>query len=145
MSLVALALVPIVIATVAPLAAARGHVEAVGLYMALEPLCHQRADRSWSLGDLQAGMCIRCYGIYAGIAAAALLGLPFSRRMAVAGAVAIGAAWAIEHVGGVPVPEMARFASGGAFGLAMASVAAFGRAPSVETPETSADGEPSKC
>jgi hypothetical protein len=132
----ALALLAIAVATAAPLVAARGHVEAVGLYMALEPLCHQRADRSWIFGDLQAGLCIRCYGIYAGIVAAALMGLPFSRRMALAGAAVLAAAWALEHVAGLPLPEMARFASGGALGLAVASVTTFGRPHSPGALET---------
>ena len=67
-------------------------------------------------------MCIRCYGVYSGIAAAALLGLPFTKRIAFAGAVALAGVWAIEHLAGAAVPELARFASGGAFGLAVASV-----------------------
>ena len=117
-----LALLALLTATIAPVLAAQGRVEAVGLYMALEPLCHQRADRSWSFHDLQAGLCIRCYGVYSGIAAAALLGLPFTRRKAAAGTLAVGALWALEHVTLAPVFEGVRFAGGGALGLVAASV-----------------------
>jgi hypothetical protein len=119
-----LALLALLMATAAPIVASLGHVEAVGLYMALEPVCHQLRERSWVFGDLSAGLCIRCYGVYSGIAAAALMGWPFSRRMAAGGALALGAVWAAEHLVGAPVPEMARFASGGAFGAALASVTA---------------------
>jgi len=61
-----LALLALLIATAAPIVASLGHVEAVGLYMALEPLCHQLRERSWVFGDLSAGLCIRCYGVYIG-------------------------------------------------------------------------------
>ncbi len=119
----ALAALVLLIATAAPVVAALGHTEAVGLYMALEPLCHQLAERSWSFGDLSAGLCIRCYGVYSGIAIAALAGLGFSRRMAAAGVLALAAVWMIEHLAGAPAPQTARFASGGAIGLALASAA----------------------
>lgn len=132
-TIASLALVALLIATVAPVLASRGHVEAVGLYMALEPLCHQRADRSWSYGDLSAGLCIRCYGVYAGIAAAALLGMPFSRRLAFAGMLAAGGVWGVEHLGGLPLPEMARFAGGGVLGLVLASVTTTSAAKPGET------------
>ena len=133
-----LALLALVLATLAPIVATRGHVEAVGLYMALEPLCHQRADRSWSYGDLSAGLCIRCYGIYSGIAAAAFLGLPFSKRMAAAGVLILGSAWGLEHLAGFSLPEALRFASGGALGLVMAS-ATGGRGSSWEREETAGE------
>ena len=119
-----LALLALLIATAAPIVASLGHVEAVGLYMALEPVCHQLRERSWVFGDLSAGLCIRCYGVYSGIAAAALMGLPFSRRMAAGGALALAVVWAAEHLAGAPVPELARFASGGALGAVLASVTA---------------------
>ena len=128
-----IALLILGVATAAPIVATLGHVEAVGLYMALEPLCHQLAERSWSFGDLSAGLCIRCYGVYSGIAAAALLGLPFTKRAALAGLLALGAVWMLEHVAGAPVPEAARFASGGALGLVLASVTTGVRLPRPET------------
>lgn len=132
-ALASLALFALTIATAAPILASLGHVEAVGLYMALEPFCHQLAERSWSFGDLSAGLCIRCYGVYSGIAAAALLGLPFTKRMALAGAVALAGVWAVEHLAGAAVPELARFASGGAFGAAVASAATRSRTFATET------------
>lgn len=128
-----LALLALFIATAAPIVASLGHVEAVGLYMALEPFCHQLAERSWSFGDLPAGLCIRCYGVYSGIAAAALMGLPFTKRVVLAGAVMLAAVWALEHLAGAPVPEAARFASGGALGLALASVTGRARLAAPET------------
>jgi hypothetical protein len=116
-----LAVAALALATLAPVASARGRSEATGLYLALAPLCHQRADRSWRFQDFPAGLCVRCYGIYSGIAAAALLGLPFSRRVASAGFLVLGAAWAAEHLGGFYLPDMVRFASGGGLGGAMAA------------------------
>lgn len=121
------------LATAAPVLASLGHVEAVGLYMALEPLCHQLRERSWLFGDLSAGLCIRCYGIYAGIAAAAFMSLPFTRRAALAGAAALAAVWAAEHIVGAAIPEMARFASGGALGAVLASVMTGAKLPEDET------------
>ena len=129
-----LALLILTIATAAPIVATLGHVEAVGLYMALEPLCHQLAERSWSFGDLSAGLCIRCYGVYCGVAAAALFGLPFTKRTALVGSAALGAVWMLEHVAGAPVPQAARFASGGALGLVLASVATGAKPIRSETP-----------
>ena len=129
-SLAALALV---MATVAPILASLGHVEAVALYLALDPFCHQLAERSWSFGGISAGLCIRCYGVYTGIAAAALLGLPFTKRVALGGVTALAAVWAVEHFGAAAVPEAARFARGGALGLALASVTTKRGAARLET------------
>lgn len=116
-----LAVAALALATLAPIAAASGRNEATAFYVALAPLCHQRAERSWSFEDFPAGLCVRCYGIYSGIAAAALLGLPFSRRMAISGFLILGAVWAAEHGVGLALPDLARFASGGALGGVMAS------------------------
>ena len=129
----AVALLVLAVATAAPIVASMGHVEAVGLYMALEPLCHQFAERSWSFGDLTAGLCIRCYGVYSGIAVAALIAMPFTKRMALGGAVVLAAVWMLEHVAGAPAPEAVRFASGGALGLALASVTTGARMRRAET------------
>ncbi|MEZ5364036.1 MAG: DUF2085 domain-containing protein [Bryobacterales bacterium] len=125
LGLATLALLALSAATLAPIAAAHGRAEAVGLYIALRPLCHQRPERSWSYRELPVGLCIRCYGLHAGIFAAALLGLPFRPRLAAAGVAALGSIWAVEHLGGADVSQLARFASGCGFGLALTSLGSY--------------------
>ncbi|MCB9384484.1 MAG: DUF2085 domain-containing protein [Bryobacterales bacterium] len=124
LGLAALALSALSIATLAPVAASSGHsTESAALYLALGPLCHQRSERSWSYQGQPAGLCIRCYGLHAGILAAAVLGLRFRPRLAAAGALTLGGVWAFEHLGGAAVSPLLRFSSGGVFGLALVCLA----------------------
>ena len=124
LAIASLALAVLALATLAPVAAASGRKEAAGFYLALAPLCHQKADRSWYFEDFPAALCIRCYGVYGGIAVAALLGLPFSQRTAAAGFLIVGGAWAAERLAGLPLTDLSRFASGGALGWGMAALGA---------------------
>jgi uncharacterized membrane protein len=118
----AAALTAVIVATAAPLLASKGRVEAVPLYLALEYFCHQLPERSWSIGDLQAGLCVRCFGLYGGIALAAIGGFRFSKALLAAGVIVIGLTWAVEAVGVWEPAQWARFFSGAAFGLAAGAV-----------------------
>ena len=109
-------------ATVAPLMAAAGRVEAVPLYLALETICHQSAERSWFFGELQAGLCVRCYGLYAGMLLAAAGAVRFSQRMLAAGALLMALMWGVEAAGAARPADWLRFASGGAMGAAVGAV-----------------------
>ena len=93
------AVIALMAATAAPLLAAQRRVEAVPLYLALEFVCHQMPERSWSIGELQAGLCVRCFGLYGGLLLAAVGGLRFSRRLLAAGVLMIGLSWAVEAGG----------------------------------------------
>ena len=65
----------------APLLAASGHGWAAALvYRAFAGLCHQQAERSFSLDGHALAVCARCTGIYAGFAAGALL-YPLARGL----------------------------------------------------------------
>ncbi len=121
------AVVALVAATVAPLLAGRGRVEAVPLYLALEFVCHQLPERSWSIGELQAGLCVRCFGLYGGLLLAAVGGLRFSRNLLATGVLIIGLSWAVEAVGWNRPADWVRFSSGALFGAAAGAVFRPGR------------------
>lgn len=116
------ALVALIAATAAPLLASNGRVEAVPLYLALEYFCHQIPERSWSVGELQAGLCVRCFGLYGGLILAAVSGFGFSRKLLAAGVLVVGLTWAVE-AGGLNEPaSWVRFSSGAIFGVAAGAV-----------------------
>ncbi|HEX8129237.1 MAG TPA: DUF2085 domain-containing protein [Pyrinomonadaceae bacterium] len=66
----------------APVAASGGHeTTAFVIYQGLKTVCHQIPERAfWVVGHPLA-VCARCFGIYAGFAAAVLLVYPLSRRL----------------------------------------------------------------
>lgn len=113
----------------APVLASYGRVEAVPLYLGLETFCHQLPDRSWFVGNLQAGLCVRCFGIYGGVLLAAVGGFQFSKRLLFAGVLMIGLTWAVEVVGVTEPAAWARFASGAVFGAAAGAVLETGPRP----------------
>jgi hypothetical protein len=116
------AVIALMAATAAPLLAAQRRVEAVPLYLALEFVCHQLPERSWSIGELQAGLCVRCFGLYGGLLLAAVGGLRFSRKLLAAGVLMIGLSWAVEAGGWNRPPDWVRFSSGALFGAAAGAV-----------------------
>lgn len=118
----AAALTALAVATAAPLLASNGRVEAVPLYLGLEYFCHQLPERSWLIGSLQAGLCVRCFGLYGGVALAAIGGFRFSRAFLAAGVLLVGLTWAVEAGGVFEPADWARFSSGAVFGLAAGAV-----------------------
>jgi uncharacterized membrane protein len=106
----------------APWLAAMGRPEAWMLYGAFDPLCHQDAERSWHLDGMPLAVCVRCFGVYAGIliAAAAKLRLPVKSLVLTAGLMT--GAWAVEFFGFADPPEAFRFVTGLALGAAMCGV-----------------------
>lgn len=118
------ALLALAAATAAPLLASHGRVEAVPLYLGLEFFCHQLPDRSWFFGDLQAGLCVRCFGLNGGVLLAAIGGFRFSRPLLAAGALTIALSWGVEALGLLEPASWTRFASGAVFGVAAGAMLA---------------------
>ena len=127
----------------APLVAAAGAAgpsawAAAVAYRAGAAICHQQDARSLHPGGLRMPVCARCAGLYAGgalgaLAAAAWIAASASPRRvplgrARAAAIACGlptlAAWAGEHLGGLPVPALARAALAIPLGGAVAGIVA---------------------
>ena len=105
-------------------------------YRAGSVICHQQDARSLHPGGVRMPVCARCAGLYAGgalgalaalawvIGSAAPLRLPLGRARAAAVACGLPtlAAWAGEHLGGLPVPALARAALALPLGAAVAAV-----------------------
>jgi len=105
-------------------------------YRAGAVICHQQDARSLHAGGVRMPVCARCFGLYAGAGAGALLAaawvcvargpmrLPLarSRGVAVSCAVPTLAAWAGEHLAGLTVPGTARAALALPLGAAVAAV-----------------------
>ena len=70
----AVALAWMCVTALAPLALARGHAFlAQVIYQGFSVACHQMPERSFHLDGHPLAVCARCFGIYAGFAACALL------------------------------------------------------------------------
>jgi len=105
-------------------------------YRAGAVICHQQDARSLHVGGVRMPVCARCFGLYAGGAAGTLLAagwlfaarrpvsLPLARSRAAAavGALPTLAAWAAEHLAGLPVPGPARAAFAIPLGAAVAAI-----------------------
>jgi hypothetical protein len=109
-------------------------------YRAGALICHQQAARSLHVGGVRMPVCARCFGLYAGGAAGALLAAAWLfapgrssgrprrlslarwRAILVASGMPTLAAWAAEHLGGLTVPGAARAALAIPLGAAVAAV-----------------------
>jgi hypothetical protein len=105
-------------------------------YRAGAVICHQQDARSLHVGGVRMPVCARCFGLYAGGGAGAMLAaawvcaarrprrmpLARSRVVVVACALPTIAAWAGEHVAGLDVPGAARAALAFPLGAAVAAV-----------------------
>ena len=105
-------------------------------YRAGAVICHQQDARSLHVNGLRMPVCARCFGLYAGGAAGALLAavwvlaarrplrLPLARwrRAAVACGIPTLAAWAAEHVAGLAVSGAARALLAVPLGAAVAAI-----------------------
>ena len=105
-------------------------------YRAGSVICHQQGARSLHPGGVRMPVCARCAGLYAGgalgalaalawvVASAAPLRLPLGRARvaAVACGLPTVAAWAGEHLAGLPVPALARAALALPLGAAVAVI-----------------------
>jgi hypothetical protein len=106
-------------------------------YRAGALICHQQEARSLRVGGVRMPVCARCFGLYAGGAAGALLAAvwvlaarrPLSLRLArwrwaaVACGIPTLAAWGSEHVAGLAVPGAARALLAVPLGAAVAAIA----------------------
>jgi len=105
-------------------------------YRAGAVICHQQDARSLHVGRVRMPVCARCFGLYAGAGAGALVAaawvlaarrpirLPVTRwrRAAVACALPTLAAWAGEHLGGLVVSGAARAMLAVPLGAAAAAI-----------------------
>ena len=123
-------------------------------YRAGALICHQQDARSLHVGGVRMPVCARCFGLYAGGAAGAFLAavwiararrapvLPLARWRCAAVACGIPtlAAWAGEHVAGLPVPGAARAWLAVPLGAAVGAIVALwaGGAAFDDTPAGSA-------
>lgn len=106
-------------ATLAPLLAAQGRVEAVVFYAAFTPFCHQYADRSWHLLGEPLAVCIRCMGVYGGATLGCILPVRSASRRSLAAASALcGATWILEVTGVLSLPAAVRLGAGAVLGFA---------------------------
>ncbi|MDA1315049.1 MAG: DUF2085 domain-containing protein [Acidobacteria bacterium] len=109
----------VVAVTAAPLLAAQGRVEALVLYAAFSPFCHQSADRSWYLFGEPLAVCIRCLGIYCGAALGSIfLSGAASARNLPAAIAFCGGTWMLEVAGVCAIPAAVRLAAGATLGFA---------------------------
>lgn len=108
----------VVAVTAAPLLAAHGRIEALVLYAAFSPFCHQYADRSWCLLGEPLAVCIRCLGVYCGAALGGIfLSGATSARNLPAAIAFCGGTWMLEVAGVCVIPAAVRLAAGGALGF----------------------------
>jgi len=101
----------------APLLAEWSSVASIPLYAAFSWICHQRPQRTWTLGGFPLAVCVRCLGLYVGGLSGAVAGWSFHRRLFLGSMVAFGVEWLVEAAGWVGPPALLRFASGVATGF----------------------------
>jgi hypothetical protein len=106
-------------------------------YRAGAIICHQQDARSLHVAGVRMPVCARCFGLYAGAAAGAVLAaawvcaarraptLPLARwrAAAIVSGLPTLAAWAAEHVAGLGVPGTARALLALPLGAAAAAIA----------------------
>jgi len=121
-----------VVAAASPSGAALVAVAAT--YRAGSLICHQQADRSFHIGDVQTPVCARCVGLYGGAAIGAIIGLsgwvrrrsrradgsPVLPTVLLGAAVPTVALWALEHIVGVDISNGVRCAGAVPLGAAVA-------------------------
>jgi uncharacterized membrane protein len=108
-------------AVAAPLAASRP--EGWFLYEALDPFCHQQADRSWHVEGRPLAVCARCLGVYTGMLLAALAGMRLPLKT-IGGALALLAvSWALEFGGFVEISNGIRCGAGLILGISLGAAA----------------------
>ena len=130
-ALVAAAVVWVFLLVLAPAALARGVMpaETLATYHAASLLCHQKAERSFLVGNMQMPVCARCFGLYLSGAAGALVACGSARRRAApvarlvrialaAAAIPMALSVGLELAGLVAGSNASRFASALPLGLA---------------------------
>ncbi|MCX6539906.1 MAG: DUF2085 domain-containing protein [Acidobacteria bacterium] len=112
-------------------------VAVAATYRAGSLICHQHADRSFHVGDVQTPVCARCVGLYGGAAVGAIIGLGWMRRRSrradgssvlqtnlrrvlLGAAVPTVALWALEHIVGLDISNVVRCAGAVPLGAAVA-------------------------
>ena len=81
----------LIVLTTAPLALRHDAtaMPAIAIYRACSVVCHQRAERSFSIANVQMPVCGRCFGLYAAGALGAVGAWTLSRRRAAPAAPAV--------------------------------------------------------
>ena len=111
----------VLLVVAAPVLLAAGRAESAAVYAAFAPLCHQMAERSWTVLGLPLAVCTRCFGFYCGVLGAFWVAPKFSGAGFWAAIGATIATVALETASILAVPPGIRFLSGAWLGLAMAS------------------------
>ncbi len=87
--------------------------------------CHQRADRSFFLGDYQFPVCARCTGVFLGQSVSFVL-LLFRKRVSVGAAcgllLVMGADWFAQHIGLCESTNLRRLMTGIMGGIGIVSL-----------------------
>ncbi len=105
----------------APVLLSFGRAESAALYAAFAPLCHQAAERSWTVLGYPLAVCIRCFGFYCGVFGAFCVGAKFSWAGFWSATAATFATVTLETTSVLAAPPGIRFLCGAWLGLAMAS------------------------
>ena len=98
------------------------------VYVAAGRICHQNPERSFHAGGTRWPVCARCAGLYLAAPIGAMIALrrrgALTRRQALFALVTFGAPTAItfaaEHLAGLPMTNLARFAAAWPLGAAVA-------------------------
>ncbi len=117
--LASVAAISVVVA--APVLLSFSRAESAVLYAAFAPLCHQVAERSWTVLGYPLAVCIRCFGFYCGVLGAFCAGAKFSWTGFWAAMTATLDTVTLEIASILAAPPGIRFLSGAWLGLAMAS------------------------
>jgi hypothetical protein len=96
----------------APVLAKNAGVASVALYAAFSWVCHQRPQRTWRIGALPLGVCVRCLGVYLGALAGAVAGARFSKARFWTSTVLLAAEWLAEAAVRPAAPAWPRFLAG---------------------------------
>jgi len=113
-------------ALLAPMLAAHSRAEAVALYVAFSPFCHQNVARSWHLLGEPLALCVRCLGFYWGAALAGVLLAFASWRACAVALILFAASWALEATAILAPPAFVRFGVGVALGVTVMGTAITG-------------------
>ena len=105
----------------APVLLAAGRAESAGIYAAFAPLCHQTAERSWTVLGYPLAVCTRCFGFYCGVLGAFWVAPKFSRAGFWAAIAVTIITVTLDASSILAVPPGIRFLSGAWLGLVMAS------------------------
>lgn len=111
----------VLLVVAAPVLLAAGRAESAAVYAAFAPLCHQMAERSWTVLGYPLAVCTRCFGFYCGVLGAFWVAPKFFGAGFWAAIGLTIATVVLETASILVVPPGIRFLTGAWLGLVMAS------------------------